>query len=92
MMERECDRRPEYSRLIRDSESRLVELITGKGLEGHDTRTETMGIIVGRIAATPLNHRTCPRNFHFVQLLLQDGNQKSGDADYAAYYDADPLG
>lgn len=41
--------------IIRDSESRLVELVTGKGLEGHDARTETLGILVGRIAATPLD-------------------------------------
>jgi len=41
--------------IIRDSESRLHELITGKGLEGNDARTETMGVLIGRIATTPFD-------------------------------------
>ena len=51
--------------IVRDSESRLHELITGKGLEGHDTRTETVGVLIGRIATTP-----------FDQPLLEEENSR----------------
>src|SRR6266702_2095808 len=51
--------------IIRDSESRLHELITGKGLEGNDARTETMGVLISRIATTP-----------FDQPLLEEENSR----------------
>jgi len=39
--------------IIRDSESRLAELITGKGLEKHDAHTEQLGFICAHVGLTP---------------------------------------
>ncbi|HKW51948.1 MAG TPA: hypothetical protein VJQ53_09465 [Candidatus Eisenbacteria bacterium] len=41
--------------IIRDSESRFAEVVTGAGLAGHDARTETIGVLIGRVAAAPLD-------------------------------------
>src|SRR5437773_5042986 len=39
--------------IIRDSESRLAEAITGKALEKHDAHTEQLCIMLERVARTP---------------------------------------
>ncbi len=41
--------------IIRDTESRLAEAITGKGLEKHDAYTEQLCIMLERVARTPLD-------------------------------------
>ncbi len=41
--------------IIRDSESRFAEIVIGTGLPGHDARTETVGVLIGRVATTPLD-------------------------------------